>query len=352
MNQILSSNQEPKRLVSKGANSRQTNSRQVNSRQAYPSQANLGQANYTSASNLNSIKRANSISNKADLAKVIRVFCIIIIIFGLAFIGQSTYAMITNKKKNKDTIAVSEDRMGKETKITVETNYPIKSFTYQWNDGEPVIINGDGTVKFEAIIQIPNGNNILNMTVKDYYGYDHKLKNKQYIYESTDVNKPVIDIGTMGAKLNISATDDVEMSYITYKWNDNEEVRIDVGEDDDKKKISIDIEVPGGQNKLTIVAVDKEENRETRTENIVGDTKPTFTASLDGTKLTVSASDDEGISKISITVDGVVTDSGDNPINDKEVTATMDLTTGNHIISISVTNINGLTATEQYTAEV
>ncbi len=330
MNQILSTNQE----------SQQQAYREVRK-----------QMQYTPMPNLESIKRANSVSNKADLAKVIRVFCIIIIIFGLVLIGQSTYAMIANREKDKDTISVSEDRMGKETKITVETNYPIKSFTYKWNDGEPVVVNGDGTIKFETIIQIPNGNNILNMTVKDYYGYEHKLHNKQYIYESTDVNKPTIEIGISGTKLNISATDDVEMSYITYKWNNDEEIRVDVDKNN-KQKISTDIEVPGGQNKLTIVAADKEGNRETRTENIVGDTKPTFTASLDGNTLIVSASDDEGISKISITVDSVVTDSGDTPINQKEITASMTLESGGHTIEVSVTNVNGLTAKEVYTCEI
>ena len=304
----------------------------LSTNQGQPQQVNREvkkQIQYTPMPNLNSIKRANSTSTKADLAKVVRIFCIIIIIFGLVLIGQSTYAMISNREKDKDTISVSEDRMGKETKITVETNYPIKSFTYKWNDGEPVVVEGNGTIKFETIIQIPNGNNILNMTVKDYYGYEHKLHNKQYIYESTDV----------------------EMSYITYQWNEEEEVRIDVDKND-KQKISTDVEVPEGQNKLTIVAADKEGNRATRTENIVGDTKPTFTASLDGNKLIIVASDDESISKISVTVDGVVTDSGDQPINQKEITASMTLTSGGHTIEVSVTNINGLTATEVYTCQI
>lgn len=300
---------------------------------------------------LESIRHANSVSNKADLAKVVRIFCILIIVFGLVLMGQSTYAMIANKEKQKDEVSVSEEQMGKETKITVQTNYPIKSFTYKWNDGQPATIEGNGTVLFETVIQIPNGNNILNMTVTDYFGTEHKLKNKQYIYESSDVNKPNIEIGISGIKLNITATDDTEMGYITYSWNGEDAIREDVGEED-KKKISVDIDVPEGQNKLTIVASDKEGNRETRTENVVGDKKPTFTASLNGQQLSVSASDDQGLSKISITVDNDTVDSGDEPINQKEITATLSIPSGTHTITISVTNINGLTATETYTAEI
>lgn len=300
---------------------------------------------------LESIRHANSVSNKADLAKVVRIFCILIIVFGLVLMGQSTYAMIANREKQKDEISVSEEQMGKETKITVETNYPIKSFTYKWNDGQPATIEGNGTVLFETVIQIPNGNNILNMTVTDYFGSEHKLKNRQYIYESSDVNKPNIEIGINGTKLNITATDDTEMGYITYSWNGEDAIRVDV-EEENKQKISVDVEVPEGQNKLTIIASDKEGNRETRTENVVGDTKPTFTASLNGQKLIVSASDDQGLSKISITVDNDTVDSGDEPINQKEITATVSVPSGTHTITIYVTNINGLTATETYTAEI
>ncbi len=293
---------------------------------------------------LNSIKRANTASNKADLSKVVRIFCILIILFGIVLIGQSTYALISNREKQKDEVTVSEEQMGKETKITVETNYPIESFSFRWNDGEWSTVPGDGTVLFETIIQIPNGNNILNMTVTDYYGTEHKLHNKQYIYESSDITKPVIDVRPNGPKISITATDDIEMAYITYSWNGEEATRVDANKND-KLKIQVDADVPEGQNKLTVVAADKEGNRETTTESIVGDIKPTFTASLDGQNLIISASDDQGLSKISVTVDDQTIE---QTLNQKEVTASLPLTPGNHVITISVTNINNLTATESY----
>ena len=231
------------------------------------------------------INKANMTSNKADISKIIKVFCVSIILFGIILIGESTYALIQNSgEKGEDIVEVTADRMGKETKITVTSaQYPIKEFTYKWNDGEPVKIEGNGTLLLERVIQIPNGNNILRMTVTDYFG-NEKNFHKQYLYDSSDVNKPTIDIAISGTKLNIKANDDVEMDYITYSWNDEEATRVEKDENN-PKEINTNIDVPSGLSKLSIVAVDKEGNRETVTENIIGDTKPTFTLSKDGLKL-------------------------------------------------------------------
>ena len=299
---------------------------------------------------IDAIQRANVNSNKADLRKIIMIFSIVIIIFGIVLVGKSTYALISNKNGMEDVIEVTADRMGKETKITINSGYPIKEFSYKWNTGELVTLQGDGTVQFETIIQIPNGNNILRMTVKDYYGNEKNFY-EQYLYDSSDVTKPTIDISISGTKLNIKAADDTEMSYITYSWGEEEATRIEVDKNN-PKEISREIDVPEGQNKLSIIAVDKEGNRETRTENVIGDTKPTFTLSKDGLKIILTASDDQGISKVTMTVDDETKDTGEEPLNMKDLTIEWEVTSGIHTISASVTNVNGLTATQTITAEI
>ena len=235
--------------------------------------------------------------------------------------------------------------MGKETKIIIESDNPIKKFSYKWNDGVPTEINGDGTVKFETVIQIPNGNNILRMTITDSNGSEQNFF-ERYIYESSDIVKPVIDISAKGTKLNINATDDVEMSYITISWNDEEATRIEA-EEDNNKVIEVEVEVPEGQNKLIIVASDKEGNRETRTENIVGDTKPELNVGKDGQgNLIIMATDDEGIVKLTATVDGQTFDAGE--LNNKEINSKLPIGSGTHNISITVTNVNGLSTTQSF----
>lgn len=325
-----------------------------------PMDDNLDQVNFTRYENeLNSSQKVaprryeietnyvGETTAKADIKQVIKVFCIVIIIFGMVLIGKSTYSVMKNKTTQKDTPTVNIEKMGREAIITIATEKPIREYSYKWNEGESTTEKGDGSISLEKSVQIPNGNNILRIEVIDYYGNRTKYF-KQYIYESTDVNKPTIDIAAVGIKLKIIAKDDNEMSYITYSWNDEEAVRVDVSSDD-KKTIEEEIEVRKGQNKLTITAVDKEENREIRTENVVGDTKPTFELSTDGENIIVVANDDEGVAKISITIDDQTTDSGDTPINQTDVTARMPITSGEHTITVTVTNINGLSETQTIT---
>ena len=117
-----------------------------------------------------------------------------------------------------------------------------------------------------------------------------------------------------------------------------------------KKELRTNIEVLKGENTLSIVAVDSDGNSTSRTEKIKGANKPTFTVSSDGNNLIINAKDEEGISKIEITVDGVTTDTGDNPINKTEVDATIAITPGEHTVTVVVTNINGLKEEQSFTA--
>lgn len=291
----------------------------------------------------------NRTNTKADIKSVIKVFCLIIIIMGISLAGKSVYAIASQKQKMQDNPQVNVERMGKEATISITTENPMKEVKYKWNEGEENVIKNNGTVSANQTIEIPNGNNILKITVTDYYG-NKTYYQKQYIYESTDTTKPTIDIAKSGIKLKITASDDTEMAYMTYKWNDESETRIDAT--NKEKEITTNIEVKKGQNKLTITAVDSEYNKTTRTETVIGANKPTFTMSTDGKNIIVNAKDDDGVSKISITVDGVTTDSGETPLNMKEVTVQLPVTTGKHTIKVVVKNINSLEETQEITATI
>ncbi len=291
----------------------------------------------------------NRTNTKADIKSVIKVFCLIIIIMGISLAGKSVYAIASQKQKMQDNPQVNVERMGKEATISITTENPMKEVKYKWNEGEENVIKNNGTVSANQTIEIPNGNNILKITVTDYYG-NKTYYQKQYIYESTDTTKPTIDIAKSGIKLKITASDDTEMAYMTYKWNDESETRIDAT--NKEKEITTNIEVKKGQNKLTITAVDSEYNKTTRTETVIGANKPTFTMSTDGKNIIVNAKDDDGVRKISITVDGVTTDSGETPLNMKEVTVQLPVTTGKHTIKVVVKNINSLEETQEITATI
>ena len=91
-------------------------------------------------------------------------------------------------------------------------------------------------------------------------------------------------------------------------------------------------------------------NRQVKEETIIGDDKPELNISIQDNKVVVKAKDDEGIKKIAITIDGETTDTGDESLNRKEVTAKKDISNGNHKIVVVVTNINNLEATKELSA--
>ena len=283
-------------------------------------------------------------SNKANIVSISRVFCVLIILFGLVLIGDATYGIVSSKPTLKDTINVTANAIGSDVTIKAVGSMPIQRLTYKWGQGEEIVIQGNGTVELEAVTQIPRGNNILNMTVIDYYGNKAEFQ-KQYINEQDDSSKPSIEISVSGNMLNIIATDETEMSYLTYSWNNEIPTRVNIDSNaTDKRELRTSIEVQRGENTLDIVAVDVDGNTATRTENIKGANKPTFEVSADGTNLIINAKDDEGINKIEITVDGAVSET--EPDNLKELQATLPITPGDHTVTIKVTNVNGL-STEQ-----
>lgn len=306
-------------------------------------------------SNNNNIKIENKkeykdVNNKANINSIVKTFAILIMIFGMVIIGDSAYGYVTSKPKLKDNINITTENIGAEATIKVNSEKPIKKLSYKWGQGEETIIEGNGTVQLETVIEIPNGNNILNIAVTDYYGNVTEYQ-KQYINERNDQTKPTIDITVSGNTLNIIAKDDTEISYLTYKWNDEQETRVDVEPNqEDKKQLQAKVEVKKGENTLTITAIDKDGNKITRTENIKGANKPTFTVTTEGNYIVINAKDEEGVKKVAITVDGVTTDTGDTPINQKEITAKQELTPGSHTITITVTNMSGLVEEQSFSA--
>ena len=288
--------------------------------------------------------------NKASINSIVKVFCVLIILFGITIMGDATYGILSSRPKLKDEPNVTANPIGTEVTISAVGQRPITQISYRWGQGEETVVQGNGTVELETKTQIPTGNNILNISVTDYYGNVYQFQ-KQYINEQNESSKPKIDISVSGNMLNITATDETEMAYLTYQWNDETPTRVDVeATSTNKTEIKANVEVLKGQNTLTITAVDKDGNSTVQTETIKGANKPTFTLSTEGTKIIVNAKDEEGISKVTITVDGVATDTGDTPLNLKEVSASQELTEGTHTITVTVTNMSGLIEEQSFNA--
>ena len=139
-------------------------------------------------SNMNDGNKNNKINNKepkyreyndkASINSILRVFAIFIMLFGVALIGNSVYGMINSAPEQRDNISVSAENIGSKATIQITGERPIKQLVYKWGQGQETVIPGNGTVQLSLTLEIPKGNNILNMTVTDYYGNTQDLQKK------------------------------------------------------------------------------------------------------------------------------------------------------------------------------
>lgn len=258
-------------------------------------------------------KKTNS---SVDTKKVVLFFAVSIIIFGLIFLGQGAYSLYQNKQNTKvseepiepsiDTpISVPTINLTKtednKVVIKVESEIQISNIIYGWNNETTKTIEGNGATNIEEIIDIPTGENTLNVSVIDSNGSETN-KQETYIVEQS---KPVIDLSVVGNDIKITVTSEEELSYITYKWNSEEEKKEDMKTYEDRTKFEKSIEIPRGENTLKIVAVDKNENKTEKTQEIKGVTKPKEPkVVVKGRYIDFTVEAEENIASVEYTING------------------------------------------------
>ena len=121
-------------------------------------------------SNLNRIAPRYGIdprgTNKLALNKSVKMFAIIILIFGIAMISMGT----EKPKQIDQQLEIRESKQGSKVTLKISSGKPVRLVSYKWNEGESTAIQGNNKLNIEQIITIPQGNNILKITVTDYYG--------------------------------------------------------------------------------------------------------------------------------------------------------------------------------------
>ena len=154
----------------------------------------------------------------------------------------------------------------------------------------------------------------------------------------------VVDVeedGQKVRKIRIIAKDETALDYVTYRWNDEEETRKDV-EEENQKEIEFEIDIPHGQNNLVIVAVDKGNNNTSLPKQFSGVTRPEvkINVSADRTVVDITCSHENGLK----TIEGSI---NDQPFqaeipeeNSKELTFQLPLSEGTNKLSIKVTSVD------------
>lgn len=232
-------------------------------------------------------------NNPIEIEKIVRFFAIVMIIFGVIIISSSSYAMYkgikTANTQAKPTIYV-EETSDTQLKLQITHSKPIQKATYNWNNQDSVELATNGKKKIEQTIEIPTGENTLNVYAVDK---DGKEINYSKVYtRQGDIN---INFEVDGSQLKITANGKDELSYLTYRWDDEQEEKVDIN----SSQIEQSIDIPKGQHKLTVVVVDVNNKTQSKEQEVKGVTKPKLEVTTDGSaNFVINASDDEGIKRV------------------------------------------------------
>lgn len=250
-------------------------------------------------------KKANE--TKIDIKKILMFFAISLIVFGVAMMGEGIFAFAKNSnyltKVQNAVPSATFQRDGQYLIINVTHVKNIQNIEYNWNGDDSIIINGNNQNNITERIELPSGNNTLNVIITDINGKQSRYSKEYSIDTGRDIKKPNIEIEVVGNYLKITATDDTELAYLTYRWNEEEETKVEpTGADN--AKIEKNVEIKKGKNTLTLIAVDTSNNTTTEEKTFEGLTKPTLNVYVDGDSFLIIAKHDTAIDHIEYTLNG------------------------------------------------
>ena len=257
--------------------------------------------------------------NSSGSDKIVRVFAILLVLFAIGLLVSGIVGIYNNNKTKKTdtnkptyaTITAVQADDGKVT-VSVEHDKAIEEMFYSWNTSAERSFKGDGTKKIEKELDLPAGTNTLHIKVVDVNGVETSFEKEFTAEDGLDILNPVISITVIDGdgedklkKLKVTATDETKLDFITYRWNDDDETKVEV-EENNPKEIILELDILRGVNDITIVAVDSSNNTTTETKSFTALTKPEVVVMLsaDGSSLEIETSHENGISNIYYTLNG------------------------------------------------
>lgn len=250
-------------------------------------------------------------SSPVEIKKILKIFAIVMIIFGVSIIGSGSYGIYKGGATvaTKPRIVVTQ-QTGTQVQIEITHDKPLAKVTYSWNGQEPIAIETNSSNTIKERIDIPLGsNNRLTVYAEDI---NKQAQTNESMY--TEQKKIDIQLEANGTELKISMESEKELAYMTYRWDEEEETRVDLTGHEAEETI----EIPKGQHTLTLIVVDIENNTETKEQEVKAVTKPKLEVSVDesGENFVIKASDEEAVKRIEFTI---------NPESDNEERNSLDL---------------------------
>lgn len=295
---------------------------------------------------------------KTDINKVVKVFCVLILILGIVFVGIGAFKFSKFFGKGSDgglnqnkgpTIEIS--KMGETVIIEVKHDKPIDKILYAWNDGLEIQCNGNGRTHIEEKIELPIGNNKLRVTARNVSG-DETVIEKQFTEGTPIEQRPQVRVEDVSgyAAVKIVTTDTIGLKSVKYKWNNEEFIDIPIGEDD-VKRLEKTLTVLSGDNTLTVIAINKNDVETEFEKEILAMTRPKIEVIQSGNILIIKATDQKEMMKITYDLNGerttIRTDYATNIIEYSEV-----LSPGVNVITVYAWNMDDVLETYEGTYTV
>ena len=258
-------------------------------------------------------------------------------------LGTGAYAIYKNQTAEQEqniepTISI-ENKTDTTILLKVTHKKNIEKLEYGWNDEEKTVVNGNNGKYLEKEINVPSGTNTLHVVVQDEDGKEMTYE-KQYEIESN------INIEVSGNKIKITCESDTPLSYMTYRWDEEEEKRIDLN---NETEIEQEIEAIKGLHTLTVIVVDEDNNTDTKVQKINGVSKPKIVLDVDDQKehFVIKVSDDEKIEKVEFRLNQDDNQTyelnlGDENLKELNYRVPFELQNGENIIEVTVYNSNGV----------
>ena len=251
---------------------------------------------------MNQILSTNDENGKSvmGLKPVIRFFSISIIVFAVIVSISAGVALYKSRKaqSNFPRAELSVEKKGSTLKLTITDEIAISKIEYSWNDGNITVLKNIGNEKVDLSIEIPQGENYLNVTVTDVNKNKTKFDSyKVEFSEDEDAVKPTIDIArsTTTGKLEITVKDDRELKQVSYYW-EGDEPKVVTPDESDKTTVKIELDVAKGTKTVYVDAEDASGNLKNEYLKVTGS---------NGVKISVSVKDNNFVVKL--TSDNVIT---------------------------------------------
>ena len=286
--------------------------------------------------------KKEKIKNPVETSKILKIFAIFLIIFGVFIIGTGAYVIYTNQAGEVKETAKPTITLENKTDTTVLLKVlgqqkNIQKVEYGWNDETKQTIQGNNGKYIEKEINIPSGKNTLNILVTDEDG-------EEVTYQKDYETQSNINFEVSGNKIKITCESEQTISYMTYRWDDEDETTIQIND----TKVEQEIDAKKGTHTLKVIVVDIDNKTDTKEQTIKGVSKPKVIIDTDDAKehYTLSASDEVGLTKIEIRLNQDDSQKFVINIDNKtefDCTLPMELQTGDNIIEVTVYNVDGIT---------